>query len=130
MSVFGRLYRGETRVDFVGNRKRGFAFSGVVVAASLISIIFFGFELSVDFEGGTVIEVENPAGASLAEVRDALADLGLSNAKVQTRGEGVRIQTEQLSVADEQALVDAVAAVVGYLRIDDGPPVAELERIF
>jgi len=25
--------------------------------------------------------------------------------------------------------IDAVAAVVGYLRIDDGPPIAELERI-
>ena len=25
--------------------------------------------------------------------------------------------------------IDAVAAVAGYLRIDDGPPVAELERI-
>jgi hypothetical protein len=25
--------------------------------------------------------------------------------------------------------IDAVAAVAGYLRIDEGPPVAELERI-
>ncbi len=113
MSAFGRLYRGETHIDFVGNRNRGFTFSGVVIAASLISMIFFGFNVGVDFEGGTVIEIENPAAADLSEVRDALADLGISNAKVQTRGEGVRIQTEQLSVEDEQALVDAVAAVVG-----------------
>ena len=113
MSAFGRLYRGETHIDFVGNRSRGFTFSGVVIGASLISMIFFGFNVGVDFEGGTVIEIENPAGAPLSEVRDALADLGVSNAKVQSRGEGVRIQTEQLSVADEEAVVDAVAAVVG-----------------
>ncbi len=113
MSTLGRLYRGETHIDFVGNRNRGFTFSGAVIAASLISMIFVGFNVGVDFEGGTVIEMENPAGAPLSEVRDVLADLGLSNAKVQTRGEGVRIQTEELSVEDEQALVDGVAAVVG-----------------
>jgi len=113
VSTFGRLYRGETRVDFVGNRRRGFTFSGIVIAASLLGVMFLGFNVGVDFEGGTVIEIENPAGATLSEVRDALADAGLSNAKVQTRGEGVRIQTEQLSIGDEQAVVDAVAAVVG-----------------
>jgi preprotein translocase subunit SecF len=113
VSVLGRMYRGETRVDFVGNRRRGFTFSGVVIGVSLISIIFFGFSVGVDFEGGTVIEMENPARASLSEVRDVLADLGISNPKVQTRGEGVRIQTEELSVDDEQEVVEAVAAVVG-----------------
>ncbi len=113
MSTLGRLYRGETHIDFVGNRNRGFTFSGIVVAASLISIIFFGFNVGVDFEGGTVIEMENPATAQLSDVRDALSDLGFSNAKVQTRGEGVRIQTEQLSSTEEQAVVEAVAAVVG-----------------
>ena len=113
MSVLGRLYRGETHIDFVGNRKRGFTFSGIVISASLISSIFVGFNVGVDFEGGTVIEIENPGAASLGDVRDTLADLGFSNSKVQTRGEGVRIQTEQLSTAEEQALVDAVAAVVG-----------------
>lgn len=113
MSAFSRLYRGETRIDFVGNRKRGFTFSGIVLGASLISMLFFGFNVGVDFDGGTVIEMENPADASLAEIRDVLAELGVSNAKVQTRGEGVRIQTEELSSGDEQVVVDAVAAVVG-----------------
>jgi len=113
MSTFGRLYRGETHIDFVGNRKRGFTFSGVVVAASLLSIIFFGFNVGVEFNGGTVIEMENPANAAVSDVRDVVSDLGVSNAKVQTRGEGVRIQTEQLSFEDEQAVVEAVAAVVG-----------------
>ena len=113
MSTFGRLYRGETRIDFVGNRRRGFTFSGVVLGASLISMFFFGFNVGVDFEGGTVIEMENPAGAELSEVRDVLSDLGYSNAKVQSRGEGVRIQTEQLVGDQEQLVVEAVAATVG-----------------
>ena len=113
MSVFGRAYRGETHIDFVGNRNRAFIFSGIIIAISLFSMIFHGFNVGVDFDGGTVIEIENPANASLADVRDVLADQGLSNAKVQTRGEGVRIQTEQLTIEVEDALVDAVAVVVG-----------------
>ena len=43
MSTFGRLYRGETHIDFVGNRRRGFTFSGVMVAIALLSMIFSGF---------------------------------------------------------------------------------------
>ena len=97
--------------------RRGFIFSGAIIAISLISILFVGFNLGIDFEGGTVIELENPAGAELADVRDALAELGIDNAKVQTRGEGFRIQTEQLDVAEEQAVVDAVAAVAGWFSI-------------
>ncbi len=113
MSTFTSLYRGETHIDFVGNRKRGFTFSGIVIAISLISMILFGFNVGFEFEGGTVIEMKNPTNGSLSDIREALSDLGFSNVKVQTRGVGVRIQTEQLSTADEQAVVEAVAAVVG-----------------
>jgi preprotein translocase subunit SecF len=113
MSAFGRLYRGETRIDFVGNRRRGFTFSAIVLAVSLFGIIFIGFNVGIDFEGGTVIELENPAGASLADVRDALGEIGIDNAKVQSRGLGLRVQTEQLDQANEQLVVEAVAAVAG-----------------
>lgn len=113
MSVLGRLYRGETRIDFVGRRRRGFTFSAVVISASVISMLFVGFNVGVDFQGGTVIEVENPAGASLADVRDALSSIGFDNEKVQSRGDGVRVQTEQLAPDDEQAVVEAITSVVG-----------------
>ena len=51
MSTFGRMYRGETHIDFVGNRNRGFPFPAVVVGASLGSLIFLGVN------GGTVLPV-------------------------------------------------------------------------
>jgi len=113
MSTFGRLYRGEARIDFVGNRWRGFTFSGVILGLSIVSILFVGFNLGVDFEGGTVIELENPAGASLAEVRDVLEELEIDGAKVQSRGQGLRIQTEQLDPEAETSLVESIAALAG-----------------
>jgi preprotein translocase subunit SecF len=115
VSTFGRLYRGETHIDFVGNRRRGFTFSGVMVAIALLSMIFSGFNFSVDFEGGTVLEFENPSGAEIGEIRDALESAGVEGAKVQLigGGDGIRVQSEQLPVAQEDEAVAAVAAIAG-----------------
>jgi preprotein translocase subunit SecF len=115
VSTFGRLYRGETHIDFVGNRRRGFTFSGVIVAIALLSMIFSGFNFSVDFEGGTVLEFENPAGADIGEIRDALESADVEGAKVQLigGGDGIRVQSEQLPVAQENEAVAAVAAIAG-----------------
>lgn len=115
MSVLGRLYRGETQIDFVGNRRRGFTFSGVMVTIALLSMIFSGFNFSVDFQGGTVIEVENPAGASISEARAAVQGAGVNGAKVQLvgGGSGIRVQSQQLPADQEDAVTEALAAVAG-----------------
>lgn len=113
MSRFGRLYRGQTNFDFVGDRRRGFTFSAIVIGVSLLSMIFLQFNVGIDFVGGTVIEIENPGQAPVSLVRDTIAEMGIKDAKVQSRGEGVRIQTEQLDSAREQALVEVVADELG-----------------
>lgn len=115
MSAFGRLYRGETHIDFVGNRRRGFTFSTAMVGLALVSMLFSGFNFSVDFEGGTVLETENLAGAGVTEVRDALDAVGVSGAKVQlvSGGDGIRVQTAQLVSAEEDVAVAALASIAG-----------------
>jgi len=115
MSVLRDLYRGSTRFDFVGNRRRWFTISAVIVLLSLASLVFRQLNLGVDFEGGTLVEVENPAGASVGDVRDVLSSLGLEGAKVQSTGggAGLRVQTEQLLPDAEQELVEGLAAVAG-----------------
>jgi len=115
VSVWKDLYHGDTHFDFVGNRRRWFTISAIIVVLSLGSLVFRQLNLGIDFEGGTLVEVENPAGATVSDVRDAISGLGLADAKVQTTGggSGVRVQTGQLSQDDEQRLVEAVAAVAG-----------------
>ena len=114
MSLWRDLYHGDTRFDFYGNRRRWFAISGVIVAVSLFALIFLRLDLSVDFTGGTQIEFANPEGVSVAAVRDVVDDAGVGSARVQeVGGSGIRVQTARLSVEDEQALVDRVAAVLG-----------------
>lgn len=113
MSAFGRMYRGETKIDFVGNRRRGFTFSAIVLTFALVSMIFSGFNFSVDFEGGTVLEFENPGGATISQIEGVLADAGVDGARVQLigGGEGIRIQSAQLDSATEDEVVTAVAAL-------------------
>lgn len=115
MSVFGRLYRAETAFDFVGRRRRWFTISAALIVISIASLALRGLNLSVDFEGGTVIETANPADASLAEVRSALADVGQAGARVQlvNDGEEVRVQTAALDIEAEEELLDTVLGVTG-----------------
>jgi len=52
-----RLYRGLTTVDFVGRKKLWFTISIVVIVFGLSSLAVRGFNLGIDFKGGTTWEV-------------------------------------------------------------------------
>lgn len=117
MSVLSRLYRNQTTFDFVGRKRIGFTISAVLLLVSVGSLVTRGLNLGVDFEGGTVIEVENLAGGTVEDVRDALRLFGLESATVQlTSGgtDGIRVEAEIIEdAAEEEAVVAAVAAVAG-----------------
>ena len=115
--MFRRLYRGETDFDFVGSRSRGFILSAVLIAISVGALIVNGLNLGVDFSGGTVVEVENVAGIDIGTMRDALRPLGLDSAQIQELDAGarstLRVQTEAISEAEQNELIDAVAEAAG-----------------
>ncbi len=115
MSFFSRLYRGDIHWDFVGNRRRWFTLSAALILTSVLALSIRGLNLSVDFVGGTLVELPNPEGVSVGEVRGALTDIGFEGARVQTTGggEGVRVQTEELDSDQQAVVVAAVAAVTG-----------------
>jgi len=115
MSVWRDLYHGSTTFDFFGARRRWFAASALIIVVSLGALAIRHLNLGVDFEGGTLVEMENPQGASVAMVRDAIETLGIVGAKVQATGggAGLRVQTSQLAPANEDALVETVAALAG-----------------
>ncbi len=115
MSVFNRLYQGLTDFDFVGRRRRWFVFSASVLAIAVLAIVFRGFNRSVDFEGGVVVETVNTSGAQLSDYRDALAGVGQQGARVQLTGggDGVRVQTAVLTPQQQTELIGVVADAAG-----------------
>ena len=122
MSLWSDLYRGETRFDFISGRRRFFILSLALIGVSLFSLVFRGFDGSVDFTGGTVIEAENRSAADEADFVSVLEDFGLASIRVQFTGEPdaerVRIQTESVDTLDQDEIVIAVAGVAG-VEFDD-----------
>ncbi|MGH2757668.1 MAG: protein translocase subunit SecF [Actinomycetota bacterium] len=127
MSGFlGRLYRGETRIDFIGRRKLWFAISGTIVAVCIVSLATNGLNYGIEFEGGVSITapIEDPglADASVTEIestlRGELGPLGAGEAQIQITsdesGRSVLVQTKEIADPDvQQDVVSAVAETVG-----------------
>jgi len=118
MSVLSKLSRGETKIDFVGQRRRWFTISAILLLVSIASFGIRQLNLGIEFEGGLSLQSPNPAGAEVAEIRDALFEVGVDDATIQLVDDGaaVRITTRELDEETLNAAVDAVAEVTGSDR--------------
>jgi preprotein translocase subunit SecF len=120
MSLYGRLNRGETEIDFVGNRKRWFTISAVLLVIALGSLAVRQLNLGIEFVGGLGMQAPNPAGADVSEIRDALEAVGVEDATIQLLddGDAVRVATPVLDQASENEAAAAFASVTGSDRAD------------
>ena len=107
----GRLYRGETSVNFIGRRRRWYAVSGFFVLLSIGALAVQGLQLGIEFKGGSSFTV-NTANPSVSLAREAVAEAGVdSEAIVQLLGDDkVRVQTKALQPLQNNAIQDALAA--------------------
>jgi len=55
--TLGRLYTGTGAFDVVGRRRIWYSISGLLVVVCLASILLRGFNLGIDFEGGTRVQL-------------------------------------------------------------------------
>ena len=114
MSVLNRLYRGETRFDFVAISRKTLIVSLIFVLASVVMMIVRPFNLSIDFTGGVIVTVENNSEATVESIRGELRSVGYSDARVQITGDGfVQVQTEALNAEEQDVLTVTVARAVG-----------------
>ncbi len=80
------IIRPGTNINFTGGRKIAFIVSTTLVVCSVLAYLFLA-KFGVDFAGGTEIHVafEDPS-TNIADVRKAVASLGLSDDSVQSFG--------------------------------------------
>src|SRR5215468_1909505 len=86
--LLGRMYRGETKFDFIGARKRWYIASGIILTICVLSIIFRGFNFGIDFAGGDSYSVPVKPGVTLSDVRSAVESTGVTVESAQTAGSG------------------------------------------
>jgi preprotein translocase subunit SecF len=104
-SVFHRLYTGTGAFDVVGKRKRWYIFFAIFMLVCIASIVFRGFNLGIDFTGGTRISLPAQGASgniSVSQVEDVFkATLGEEPAATQTVGRGesstIQIRSETLN---------------------------------
>ena len=112
----GRLYHGRTTVDFVGRRRTWFIISAVVILIGLGSLSIRGFNLGIDFKGGSSWEVLAPH-SSVSQMTSAVERVGLANPSIEKLGSEtyqVTANINSLSTSQQGSLttkvVNAMAA--------------------
>lgn len=108
----GRLYSGETSIEFIANRRRWYSISAVFILLSIGALVIQGLHLGIEFKGGSSYTV-NKTGTTVEEARSALEGVDIpGEIIVQKIGDDkIKIQTGALSSAQsnavEAALTDA-----------------------
>jgi preprotein translocase subunit SecF len=98
----GRLYRGEVSYNFVGQWRRWYAISAVVLLISIGSIAIRGLDLGIEFKGGAVFSVPTATG-TVQQAQDSVAKTGIPGDEVivtevnANSGRSLRIQTPSLA---------------------------------
>src|SRR5690242_16365469 len=94
---FQRLYRGETRINFIGSRFRWYAASGLIILICVLSFIIRGFNEGVEFKGGSTFQIPvSGTSISTSDANTAFSNAGFPPAEApQSVGSG---STKQIVV--------------------------------
>ena len=108
------LYTGKRSIDFVGKRKITFAIAAaLIVLSALIPLLRGGFNLGIEFTGGSEFQVSAPASTDQTIATDVVQAHTETPARVQELGDGsMRVQTDPLT-AEQNAQVRSELAA-GY----------------
>jgi SecD/SecF fusion protein len=106
-----------TKIDFMRISHYVIVLSIIMTFVSLGAVYFKGFNLGIDFKGGSAIEIQHTTGpADAAQVRHLLDGLGLGEVQVQGFGtpEDVLVRIEAQTGGDEtqQAAITKVREVL------------------
>jgi len=119
---FLRFIPETTNVDFVGLRYYAFAVDGLLLLVAIVSIVWQGFNLGIDFTGGVMMEVKAAQTVDIGKVRNQVDGLGFGDAELQYFGGGecdkpanscVMIRVQPHAAQSDQAVANGITTALG-----------------
>lgn len=80
------FFRIRRTIPFMRNALTLNLISGITFIAAVVFILIRGFNLSIEFTGGTVMELSYPEAAPLVEIRQVITTMGYTDFQVQNFG--------------------------------------------
>ncbi len=113
-----KLYTGQVSYNIVGNRKKWYMVSAVLLLVAISGILIRGLNLGIEFSGGAEFYVPSQS-CSIQDVRGALTDAGVETSTVTEIGDSnIRAQTESMPAEQSNQVVDNMAAACGVTADD------------
>lgn len=108
------------KFDIIGKRYWFFLLSAMAIIPGIISMAVQGFNLGIDFTGGTLMDLKFTRPVTVTEVRGALQEYNLENSTIQLAGsehseasQNVFIRTHVLSDDERRVVLTGVEKSLG-----------------
>jgi len=94
-------------INFVGRSKIWVSISAVIAAVGIVALFMWGLNLSIDFTGGSLMEITFENGRpEMNKVSSLVQDSGISNSQLQPTGDsGYIIRSETITEAQHQQIL-------------------------
>ena len=102
----------------VHHRSLFFWITGLMLVAAIAAIIFYGLPLSIDFTGGSLVQISYPGGVpALADIQKEISVVPLGAVSVRSSGtNAVSIRTRNLTHDEHSAILAALSQNASYYR--------------
>ncbi len=98
-------------MNIIKHRKIFFAIAGLLLVASIASVSIFGLKFGIDFQGGSILEI-NGTTATLNQVQESLSTREhTSVAGLDTHA--FRITTSVIDQSEKESIISMIAAATG-----------------
>lgn len=119
-----------SNIDFVGKRKIALTISAILILFGIFSLIFRGgIHYSIDFEGGSLIQVRFDTDVQVAQVRDAMTTIGKGDAIIQRFGDENEFLIRIKSVENADENTAAVQSALSAINGEDGYEIRRQETV-
>lgn len=106
------------QLDVTGKRKLWFLISAVVILPGIISLLVQGLNLGIDFQGGTLLQLQFAEAIEVGQVRDVLAQHGFGHSTIQSSGgSSVFIRAENMTEDQRREILTALDEKLGSFDI-------------